>query len=283
MQVKKPYARPRAPRAAGLQTDGLAMARESAPLGSRFAWDVSLPPDEAARAGGGLVSSRWERIGIAAGSSREGFRAARRHSARVRLYRRAAIAGSVSALLIVAGAVLIAPLRRLPGDISVGRVGIEGTKVTLESPKITGVQKDGGPFEIRARSAVQDVTAPSIVELSGIESTIGTAEDSTTWVSAEHGIYDSSLDKLTLKGDIKIKNSGGYDIRLQTAGIDFKTGGLSSKEPVKVVLDGGTIAANELDVSDHGHKVSFGGDVTSIIETDQGEDEGSSSSGVPGR
>ena len=72
---------------------------------------------------------------------------------------------------------------------------------------------------------------------------------------------------MTLEGDIHIKNSAGYDIRLKTARIDFKTGGLVSEEPVKVLLDGGTIAANHLDVSDNGHKVSFGGEVTSTIDT----------------
>jgi lipopolysaccharide export system protein LptC len=56
-------------------------------------------------------------------------------------------------------------------------------------------------------------------------------------------------------------------MRLNTAMIDFKTGGLVSDGPVKVLLNGGTIAAKQLDVSNNGHKVSFGGDVTSWIDT----------------
>jgi lipopolysaccharide export system protein LptC len=171
----------------------------------------------------------------------------------------------------------MSPLRHLPADISVGRVGLDGTKVTLDFPKITGLQKDGRPFDIKARSAIQDLTAPNVVELLGIEATIGTANASTTWVSAERGIYDSSHDKMTLEGDIRIKNSIGYDIWLKTARIDFKTGGLVSEEPVKVVLESGTIAAKQLDVSDNGHKVSFGGDVTSIIETGEGRSEAAAS------
>jgi lipopolysaccharide export system protein LptC len=78
---------------------------------------------------------------------------------------------------------------------------------------------------------------------------------------------------MTLEGDIQIKNSTGYDIRLNTARIDFKTGGLVSEGPVKVLLDGGTIAAKQLDVSDNGHKVSFGGEVTSLIDAGAGEPE----------
>ena len=40
---------------------------------------------------------------------------------------------------------------------------------------------------------------------------------------------------------------------------------------VKVILEGGAIEAKELDVSDNGHKVSFGGDVTSTIENSEEE------------
>lgn len=206
-------------------------------------------------------------------ASRGGFKAADRHSARVRVLRRAAIAGSLIAIALISAAVLLNPLRRLPADISIGRVGVEGTKITVDSPKISGVQKDGHPYEINARSGIQDITEPNIIELHGIDSKIGTADASTTWVSAARGIYDSLHDKMTLEGDIRIKNSTGYDIRLNTARIDFKTGGLVSEEPVKVLLDGGTIAAKQLDVSDNGHKVSFGGEVTSLIDAGAGEPE----------
>ena len=92
-------------------------------------------------------------------------------------------------------------------------------------------------------------------------------------MSAARGIYDSLHDKMTLEGDIRINNSAGYDIWLKTARIDFNTGGLVSEEPVTVILDGGTIAAKQLDVSDNGHKVSFGGEVTSMIDTGAGKPE----------
>lgn len=199
---------------------------------------------------------------------RGGFKAAQRHSARVRLFRRAAIASVLIAAVLIPAAALLNPLNSLRGNISIGRVALEGTKITLDYPKLSGTQKDGRPFEIKARSGSQDLSRPNIIELLGIESSIGTADSSTTWVSASRGVYDSKLDKLTLEGDVRIKNSGGYDIWLKTARIDFKTGGLVSKSPVKVVLDGGVIAANEVDVTDNGHKVTFGGEVTSTIGAD---------------
>jgi lipopolysaccharide export system protein LptC len=191
----------------------------------------------------------------------------------VRLLRRAAIAGSLLAITLISAVALLNPFRHLPGDISGGRAAIDGTKITLDFPKISGVQADGRPFEIKARSGTQDFKMPDIVELLGIDSKIGAADASTTWVSAARGIYDSRHDKMTLEGDIRIKSSTGYDIWLKTARIDFTTGGLISEEPVRVILDGGTIAAKQLDVSENGHKVSFGGEVTSMIDTGAGKPE----------
>ena len=235
------------------------------PEDTKLAW-----PDAAAagsgRAGDGPADSGAVRFDVTPALWRGGFKAAHRHSARVWLLRRAAIAGSVLAITLISAGALLNRLRHLPGDISVGRAALDGTKITLDFPKISGLQTDGRPFEIKARSGIQDIMAPHIVELLGIDSKIGTPDASTTWVSAARGIYDSLHDKMTLEGDIRIKNSAGYDIWLKTARIDFTTGGLVSEEPVRVILDGGTIAAKQLNVSDNGHKVSFGGEVTSMID-----------------
>jgi lipopolysaccharide export system protein LptC len=242
------------------------------PATAKLAWPdvatVAIDMVDDGRADSGAV-----RFDVTPALWRGGFKAARRHSARVRLFRRAAIAGSLLAITLISAVVLWNPLRHVPGDISVGRAAIDGTKITLDFPKISGVQTDGRSFEIKARSGTQDTAAPAIIELLGIDSKIGAADASTTWVSAARGVYDSRHDKMTLEGDIRIKSSTGYDIWLRTARIDFTTGGLVSEEPVKVVLDGGTIAAKEMDVSDNGHKVSFGGEVTSMIDTGAGEPE----------
>ena len=189
-----------------------------------------------------------------------------------RFFRSAAAAASALAIALILFAVFVDPLRHLPVDFSVKRVGLEGTKVTVDFPKITGVQNNGRPFEIKSRSGIQDITVPNIIELVDIESSLGTAESATSWVSAAHGVYDSSSERLTLEGAVRIKSSNGYDIWLESAHVDFKSGGLVSNEPVKVVLEGGTIEAKELDVSDSGHKVSFGGDVSSTIDNDEEEE-----------
>ena len=271
LRMKKSPGGAAAPAGALSGAGGLATLEN--PEDTKLAW-----PDIAAagigREDDGPADSGAVRFDVTPALWRGGFKAAQRHSARVRLFRRAAIAGSLLAIALISAVALLNPLRHLPGDISAGRAALDDTKITLHFPKISGVQTDGRPFEIKARSGIQDIMAPHVIELIGIDSKIGTPNASTTWVSAARGIYDSLHDKMTLEGGIRIKNSAGYDIWLKTARIDFNTGGLVSEEPVRVILDGGTIAAKQLDVSDNGHKVSFGGEVTSMIDTGAGEPEG---------
>jgi lipopolysaccharide export system protein LptC len=245
------------------------------PTNAKLAWpDVAMA--DIGRVDDGQAYSGAFRFDVTPALWRGGFKAAHLHSARVRLFRRAAIAGSLLAILLIAAVALLNPLTHRPGNISVGRAALVGTKITLDFPKISGVQMDGRTFEIKARSGSQDVKLPDIIELLGIDSKIGAADASTTQVSAARGIYDSLHDKMRLEGGIRIKSSTGYDIWLRTARIDFTTGGLVSEEPVRVILDGGTIAAKQLDISDNGHKVSFGGEVTSKIDTGAGEAEAAS-------
>ena len=83
-------------------------------------------------------------------------------------------------------------------------------------------------------------------------------------MTAEHGTYDSLNDHLVMEGSAQIKNDVGYSIFMKTARVDFKTGALVSSEPVNVVLKGGTVAADQMDIENDG-KVSFEGAVKSII------------------
>ena len=61
-------------------------------------------------------------------------------------------------------------LARLP--TAGGQLVISGTKITMESPKLTGFTKDSRAYELNARAAAQDITKPDIVELTDIRAKI---------------------------------------------------------------------------------------------------------------
>jgi lipopolysaccharide export system protein LptC len=206
-------------------------------------------------------------LGSGPGRSRGAIIAAVRHSARVKTVRRVFVAASALAVALIFGVGFFDPFGRLVKNVGNGQVGMEGTRITVNHPNISGFQKDGRPFEVKARSGVQDITTPSIVELYDIDSKIGMGDASTLRVTAARGVYDSLRDKMVLEGDARIWSDVGYDVRMKKAEMDFKTGGLVTVDPVNVILKGGTIAANQMDISDNGRKISFVGAVKSIIDS----------------
>ena len=199
------------------------------------------------------------------------FKSADRHSARVRFLKRTMIIGS---LLGVTGVVLVAtvnPFRHLPGSVSLAGVGVNGTKITMELPKISGVQQGGGPYEVKAKAGIQDITKPSIMDLVGVDARVGMADATTTHITSEHGTYDSKADRMLLSGDVKIANTSGYTLNLQSALVDFRAGVLSSHERLRVDIQGGAVAADDMSISNDGHVINFTGNVASVFES--GDDE----------
>ncbi len=223
-----------------------------------------------ASARGRLQDGLGEVLDLTRSPWRGAFKAAGRHSARVRFLRRAIAAVSVIAVALVVIVGVFDPFRRLPRNISIGQVSVDGTRITVASPKITGFQKDGRPYEVMARAGIQDTTTPNTIELLGIDAKIGMNDASVLRVTADHGTYDNLHDHLTLDGSAEIKNNVGYSIFMKTAQMDFKTGALVSKEPVNVLLKGGTVVADQMDIENDG-RVSFEGKVKSIIHSADSE------------
>lgn len=208
------------------------------------------------------------RLGMAPSRWHGGLAAARRHTILVRVLRGGALAVCALAAVLVLGGAWLAGSGLPLIELSAGQVGFDGTRVTLATPKISGFQIDRRPYAIKARSGIQDLTTPHLVELLDIEVGIGTAADETMRVMASHAEYDRKQDRVVLTGDVRIANTSGYDLSLQAAAIDFKAGTLVSDTPVRARLDGATIEAGRMTIDDHGHSVTFRGGVKSSIEPD---------------
>jgi lipopolysaccharide export system protein LptC len=200
------------------------------------------------------------------------YRAAMRHSGRVRFLRRAI---PIGALLVVAGIAFLAlvePFRTLPAGLSVGPLSINGTKVTMELPKLTGFKKDNRPYEVNARWASQDVKNPTIIELRDIKARIAMQDKGMATVEAVSGIYNTNTETIVLRDDVRVKTEAGYDARLKSATIEFKTGSVVSTEPVTVVFGGGTIDSDAVEMQDNGARAVFIGRVRTIMKPEIGRD-----------
>ena len=198
---------------------------------------------------------------------REGaVRASERHTARVRFLRRAIVAGSTITISIIAIVAIFDPLHHLPHGISVDDVGVEGNVITMQSPKISGVRQDGGAYAITAAQGIQDITKPNLMELRGLDVTMGMTDNTSSRITADTGVYDGKEDNMSLAGHARIKNTSGYDLLMQSAVMNFKTGVFSSRERLTVTVSGGTISADQIDITDSGHKVSFTGNIDSSFD-----------------
>lgn len=203
------------------------------------------------------------------------FAKADRHSRRVRRLRRLIIVGSGLAIAGFIAALFWNPFSALPGNVSIGQATLNGTKVTMELPKLSGFRPDGRPYEVRAKSGVQDIRTPKVIELNEIEARIRTADDTNVNISAPRGIYDSSADTMVLASDaaegrIRVTSSSGYDVVLRSANIHFKDSTMTSDEPVTVRMKNNTVSADKLEIADKGSVVVFSGNVKSTIVPDLG-------------
>ena len=203
------------------------------------------------------------------------FAKAKRHSARVRLMRKAVPAVVVAAMGVIVVASVFNPFRilsKLPVDI--GGLAIQGTKITMESPHLSGFTSDQRPYELWAKTATQDVADPNNVELHELRAKVQMEDKTGVTMDARNGLFDSKAQLLDLKDDIFLQSTTGYEARLTQASVDLGAGNVSSDEPVAVKLLNGTLDAKTLRITEGGALVRFDGGVSMILIPDGASNAG---------
>jgi lipopolysaccharide export system protein LptC len=208
---------------------------------------------------------------------------AQRHSRRVRFLRIALPAVAGTGLLLVILFLLIDPLRiyrQLPVEFS--KLSIEGNKITMEAPKLTGFTRDKKPYNVTAGSAVQDLTQPNIVELNDIQGSVDQESRGGTEVRAKSGVYDIKAENLQLHGGIEIHSESGYHVYLNDAFIEIRKGRMVTKNPVNATFPDGSLEAARAEILDHGAVVVFDGGVVVNMQLPPEETPGGKNSAASG-
>jgi lipopolysaccharide export system protein LptC len=202
------------------------------------------------------------------------FAAASRHSRMVR-FLRIAVPGAVClAMAGVIGISIFNPFRllmpKLPLDMS--NLVISGTKITMESPHLSGYTPDQRPYELSAKTAVQDVTNPDLVELNKLRTKVRMQDGSTTFLDSLTGLFDNKQQTLELHKDIFLQTTTGYEARLTQAFVDLVRNTIDSDEHVDVKLTNGTLTSDRLHITGGGEVIIFEGNVVMHIDhLDDGE------------
>src|SRR3954452_1936516 len=167
------------------------------------------------------------------------FAIASRHSRMVRVLRVAVPATVILAMAAIVAVSIFNPFRmllpKLPVDM--GSLVVSGTKITMESPHLSGYTPDQRPYEVWAKTATQDVTDPDHVDLRALRAKVLMEDQSTTvTLDAQTGVMDTKQQILDLHKDVLLQSSSGYQARLSQALVDMGKGSVTSDEHVDVKL-----------------------------------------------
>ena len=196
------------------------------------------------------------------------FAIAARHSRIVRALRvavPAAVIVSMAAIVLVS---VFNPFRmllpKLPIDME--NLVVSGTKITMESPHMSGYTPDRRPYEVWAKTATQDVTDPDHVELKTLRAKVLMEDQSTVTLDALTGVMDTKQQLLDLHKDIYLQTTTGYEAWLSQAFVDMAKNTVTSDEHVDVKWADGTISSDKLKIFNGGETVRFEGHVVMNID-----------------
>lgn len=197
-------------------------------------------------------------------ASAKAYHLARRHSRLVKFLRVAIPLGAVISFGFFIVFPFINPFRA--AGVSVGAIKMDGTRVTMENPRLAGHRKDSKPYEVTATSAVQDIRVPNVIELFQMRARLVSADNSVLNLSATKATFDSQKEQLQLRESVRVVTENGQEALMRSADVDFKAGTVRSREGVNVRLPDMSVSANELDIVDNGGRIAFIGRVSAVID-----------------
>lgn len=199
------------------------------------------------------------------------FRIAARHSRLVRLLRIAVPVVVTVAMLVIVGASVFNPFRLLSKlPLKMDNLVVSGTKVTMEAPVLAGFMPDQRPYELRAKTATQDIKDPKYVEFNQLDSNLVMEDKGTVRLQSRIGLFDTKEQLLDLRGDVLVTKSDGLEARMEQAFVDLGKGTVSSDTPVNVKMPNGTIDSDRLRITERGNLLRFEGNVVMRLDGKEG-------------
>lgn len=200
------------------------------------------------------------------------FRRAVRHSRAVRVLRVLIPGGiAVTAAVYLVG-MWLTPLTMLAGlPKELTNMVVSGTKITMQQPRLAGFTRDGRPYELRALAAAQDLTKPDQLELRQLRAKVEMQDKTMVEITAATGLYETKSELLTLRQDVVLTASNGYQGFLSEAVVDIRAGKVVSEKPVHVKLLDGTLDGKRMEVLESGDLIRFDGGVVLHLDSLKGD------------
>ena len=191
----------------------------------------------------------------------EGFLRAAKHS---RSVRRLKIFLPLAAVIISLALIAAAFVQSLmPANVSLSAATIEDGMIVMTNPGMTGRNRDGVPYSLKASRALLPAANPddSSVLMEDVVAKVPVEDSVTAVINATSTLYDRVTEQLSINEPFTIKLSNGMHAEFNSAAIDIQGGTLKSDDPVTVTAPQASVVARNVNITDNGQKIRFGGGV----------------------
>ena len=140
-------------------------------------------------------------------------------------------------------------------------------QISGQNSRINGLDKNLKPYEIRAKSGVQDKAIETLVHLESVEGDFERLNGSKLDVKASGARFDTKTRDLQLEGNVVFSEGQRFTAKMTKASVNMDNQLLASQSPVEVNLQGALIKADSLQVMDNGNRILFRGGVKAHFVT----------------
>ncbi len=153
----------------------------------------------------------------------------------------------------------------LPPQTPQQTAGAKAGEIDLVKPKYEGLDAQNRPYTISADTAhrVMDKDHPT-QQIVDMDHPVGDIlMDDGSWLAAKaaEGLFNNTTNNLYLSGGVIFFHDSGYEMHLKDVRIDIKTHHAQTDYPVQGQGPAGGIDAQNLEITDGGDLIIFGGPV----------------------
>jgi lipopolysaccharide export system protein LptA len=168
------------------------------------------------------------------------------------------------------GTALVATLsvRVGPGTLQAASIEVTAEDLKMKGVKYTGVGKDGGRYDVKAKEAIVDVLQKGPMKLGSIDGDLTQTSGVITRLKATRGSVDNASGEIDLADGVEIDASNGLRARLKSAKVFNKQNRIVANEGVVADLPTGRIQAATMDFDTKTKSGMFAGDVAVRLTQD---------------
>lgn len=162
-------------------------------------------------------------------------------------------------------------------DITFRDIATQNDDLRMVSPRVSGLNKEGRPYELNADTATQDAAQPNLVRLENIDADLKT-DEANGWLTlnAARGLLDTDRQTLKLDDKVDLFTTQGYEFHAKKADVNFDKGTVQSDDEVWGQGPMGTLRADSMSADNASETINFSGRVKATIypDGDAGSEKG---------